>query len=60
MTETALEALRQLTAAALAGLTVYQCWTHKMRLTPVLISAAAGAVAWWAISPAVLGGLLGL
>ena len=60
MTETALEALRQLTAAGLAGMTVSQCWTHKMRLTPVLVSAVAGLVAWWVISPAVLGGLLGL
>ena len=47
MTDTAIEALGQLTAVALAALSVYQCWSQRMKLIPALSCAAAGGLAWW-------------
>ena len=54
MTETLAEIIHRLAAIGLAGMSLYQCWTQRMRLLPVAVTAGLGLIAWWALSPSVV------
>lgn len=54
MTEIVAEIVQKLAAAALGGLNLYLCWTQRMRLLPVAVTAVCGAAAWWLLSPSVV------